>query len=77
MTKQKISIELEVESKENAMFLHTEIGTGKYGKKEVRLIQATDGTLIVQEYINKNNWISHIIPIKQLSEKLIKALVKD
>lgn len=73
----KINIELETTEENNALFLHEEIGKGTYGKKEVRfLLEAGRRCLIVEENTGKGKWISHIITIEQLAEKLIKALVK-
>lgn len=71
----KINIELEVEEKENALFLHKEVGKGTYGNKKVRVL-LTNSSLIVEVSEGKDKWNSFIIPISQLSEKLIKALVK-
>ena len=79
MEKQKISIDLKVENHKDALFLHREIGKGTYGDKEVRIIMSNT-SLIVQSH-NKDKkkdqtTDNFVIPFSELSEKLIKALIK-
>jgi len=76
---QTIKIELKVTNRKDALFLHKEIGQGKYGEKDVRLL-LTNNAIIVQsvnadkkEEQTRDNFI---ITLPELSEKLIKALVK-
>ena len=78
MEKQKIKIELEVENVKDALFLHKQIGEGTYGDKEVRIL-LTNSSIVVQSHFKDKKKDQtrdcSIIPLSELSEKLIKALI--
>ena len=79
MEEQTIKIELKVQYKKDAFFLHKEIGKGQFGKKDVFLL-LTDNGIIVQSHNSDKSkdqtTDNFIITFPELSEKLIKALVK-
>ena len=68
----RFNFEIETEIKKNAMFLHTEIGSGNLGKTKVRFIDV-GSRYVLEERKEKNDWLSYIIP----KDKLIMAIAES
>ncbi len=79
MTEQIIKIELKVQYKKDALFLHKEIGKGSYGEKDVCMLLTDTGLIVQSSNSDKKKdqtTDNFIITFPELSEKLIKALIK-
>ena len=79
MTEQIIKIELKVQYKKDALFLHKEIGKGNYGEKDVRMLLTDTGLIVQSSNSDKKKdqtTDNFIIPFPELTEKLVKALIK-
>ena len=79
MKEQIIKIELKVQYKKDALFVHKEIGKGKFREKDVCLLLTDNGIIVQSRNSDKGKdqtTDNFIITFPELSEKLIKALVK-
>lgn len=74
---QKIKVPIEVQSiGKNKMFLHLELGTGKLGKRNVRLLQANTNFIFQVYSLDSKGWDSYAITSEQLSKSFSDAVEK-